>query len=317
MAQAMDRVDPNFVTALHTNISGIYFGQVAHYQPAEIESEFRKAVQDPTLTADEEFMANLMYLVRMKEVRDLRDDVWRLVTPKRLPPAAQVSGLKTAFAVGGQNDRQEVDRMEAEALADLVKAGHSPAESPFVPAADRIGGTQTLIALRRLYTDSAAQQAAVTRQQPDNFSLISSLDKIRDSLQRQVADLTRKTGILSKPEPQRTAELARVYMSRPAFLTCWAYRELIEEPSPESQAVVQDVVTREIPAFLPSGGQSPEVRSRAELDLRLRGIALLQKMGAPLSPDELELLKANDAMIRARKPFFYPACTWEDVLDVI
>jgi hypothetical protein len=317
MTQAMDRVDPNFVTALHTNISGIYFGQVAHYQPAEIASEFRKAVKDPALVVDEEFMANLMFLVRMKEVRDLRDDVWRQVTPKRLPPAAQVSGLKTAFAVGGQNDRQEVDRMEAEALAELAKAGNSPQESPFVPAADRIGGTQTLSALRRLYTDTAAQQAAVTRQQPDNFSLIASLDKVRDSLQRQVSDLSRKTGILSKPEPQRTADLARVYMSRPAFLTCWAYRELVAEASPESQTVVRDVVTSEIATFLPSGGQSPETRSGAELDLRLRGLGLLQKMGAPLSPDELRLLKANEAMIKARRPFFYPACTWEDVLDVI
>src|SRR5579871_5285656 len=77
MAQTMDRVDPDFVTALRTNISGIYFGQVAHYQPAEIEREFRKAVHDPALMGDEEFASNLMFLTRRKEVRGLHDDLKR------------------------------------------------------------------------------------------------------------------------------------------------------------------------------------------------------------------------------------------------
>jgi hypothetical protein len=40
-------------------------------------------------------------------------------------------------------------------------------------------------------------------------------------------------------------------------------------------------------------------------------------MHSTLTPDEAELLRVNDAMVRARQPFFYPACSWEDVLDVI
>ena len=153
--------------------------------------------------------------------------------------------------------------------------------------------------------------------QPDNFSLISRLDKVRDRLERQIDDLTRKTTILAMQEPARTAELARVYMSRPAFLTCWAYRELLAGASPQARNAVHDVVTREISGFLPLGGQSAEVRAKAELDLRLRGITLLQAMGDPLTADMADLLKSNDAVIEERKLFFFPPCTWEEVLDVV
>ncbi|MEO8129384.1 MAG: hypothetical protein ABJF23_31115 [Bryobacteraceae bacterium] len=316
MAQA-DEVDSKFVTALRTNISGIYFNQVAQYQPPEIERQFRAAVQHSALIEDEEFMANLFYLVRMKQVTSLREEVWRVIGFSRLPPAARVSGLKTAYAVGGPNDRLEVDRLESEALAELIRSGRSPEESPYVQAADRIGGSRTLVALRRLQSDAAARQAANARQQPNNFSLISQLDKVRDRLERQISDLTQKTAILAQPEPARTAQLARVYMSRPAFLTCWAYRELLAEPSPKSRETVRDVVTRLIPTFLPSGGQTPETRSRDELDLRLRGIALLEKMGATLTPDQLGLMRSNESLVSSREPFFYPACTWEDVMDVV
>ena len=317
MAQSTDKADPKFVAALQTNISGIYFGQVAAYKAPEIEKQFRASVQDPALVENEEFMANLFYLVRMKEVSGLREDVWRVVRMGRLPPAARVSGWKTAYALGGPNDLAEVDRLEAEALVALIQEGGSPEESPYVPPADRIGGARTLVALQRMQADAGARQAAVTAQQPNNFSLISRLDKVRDRLARQVADLTRKTSILAQPEPQRTRELARVYFSRPAFLTCWAYRVLLAEASPQSRETVREVVTRALPTFLPSGGQSEDVRKRDELDLRLRGVALLSSMGATLAQDEAALLKANEEKVNERRPFFYPACTWEDVLDVV
>jgi hypothetical protein len=317
MAQTIEKADPSFVTALKTNISGIYFGQVAHYRPAEIEREFRKAVQDPALAGDEEFMTNLMFLVRMKEVRNLRDEVLRLVAAKQLKPGAQVSGLKTAFAIGGLADRDAIDKMEAEALVELAESGKSPGGSPFSEASDRIGGPRTLTALQRLQSDAMKRQTAAEHESPDDHALIGGLDKVRARLQGQVADLSRKVKVLAQPEPQRTADLARVYMARPAYLTCWAYRELIGGASPASWAIVQDVVTHEIPTFLPSSGQSPEIRSKAELDLRLRGIALLQKMGAPLPPDAAQLLKENYLKIKAREPYFYPECTWEEVLDLV
>jgi hypothetical protein len=317
MAQALDKVDPKFVTALETNISGIYFNQVEKYDPAEIERQFRAAVQETALVDNEEFMANLFYLVRMKEVSDLREDVWRLISSNRLRPAARVSALKTAYALGQPADRIEVDRLEAEALAQIIRSGDSPEESPYVQAADRIGGTRTLTALQRLHAEAAARQVAAAQQQPNNFSLISRLDKVRDRLERQIGDLTRKTTILAMQEPRRTGELARVYMSRPAFLTCWAYRELLAGASPQSRETVRDVVTRLLPAFLPAGGQSAEARSKAELDLRLRGIALLETMGEPLTSDQADLMRSNAALVEERKPFFYPACTWEEVLDEV
>jgi hypothetical protein len=76
-------------------------------------------------------------------------------------------------------------------------------------------------------------------------------------------------------------------------------------------------VTRLIPAFLPTGGQSAEVRSKAELDLRLRGIALLETMGETLTSDQADLMNANSAVVEERRPYFYPACTWEEVLDEV
>src|SRR5581483_3873873 len=127
-----------------------------------------------------------------------------LVEGRKLPAAAQVSALKTLFALGGPKDREEVDRMEAEELAKLAQSDQSLDASPYVPAADRIGGSQTLAELRRLHSEATARQAAATKQEPQNFSVIGALDKTRDRLQRQVAMLTRKTEIQAKSEPART-----------------------------------------------------------------------------------------------------------------
>src|SRR5579871_4017421 len=85
MAQPPNSVDPQFIDSLKTDISGIYFSQVAHYTPEKIAEEFRKAVRDPALTADEQVMGNLLFLVRKKVVADLREDVARLVASNKLP----------------------------------------------------------------------------------------------------------------------------------------------------------------------------------------------------------------------------------------
>jgi len=315
MAQTMDKADPAFVDALKTNISGIYFRQVEDYTAQEIEVQFRKAVQDPALLADEEFMQNLMFLVRKREVANLHDDVWKIVTGNRLTPPAQVSALKTAFALANEGELGVIDSMEAEAVAVVVQKASPPESSPFVGAADRIGGARTLVALNRLLFDAANRQRTAEQQTPGELARIGQLDKVRAGLQGQAGVLSRKQEILAKPDAHRIADLTRVYMRRSADLKCWAYRLLVEAPTPDSIAVVQQVVSLELPTFLPLSGQSKEEQAKAELDLRLRGIALLEKMGAPLQDEETQLLRDHFQMMQAREPFFYPTCDWEDILD--
>lgn len=317
MAEATNQVDADFVKALRTNITGMYFRQVEHYTPEQIEREFRKAVADPALLQDEEFASNLMYLVRRKEVKSLRDDVWRVVAGRRLPGEAQVSALKTLYALGGEGERGAADAMESEALAQLIQSGQPLEGSPYVPAADRIGGPRTLVALRRLQMEAANRQRMAQQQTPGDHAGISRLDKIRAALERQVTTLSRKQEILMKPEPDRSAGLARAYLSRSPDLSCWAYRELLSANSPDALTAVAAVVGNEIPTFLPVGGQSPDDRAKADLDLRLRGLTLLDRMGLRLTPEQTQLLKDHYSLLQERRPFFYPRCDWGDVLDYV
>jgi hypothetical protein len=317
MPQSPNSPDPKFIESLRTDISGIYFSQVVHYTPPQIEDEFRKVVQDAGLAGDEAVMENLLFLVRKRDVRNLREDVSRLVASNRLQPHAQVSGLKTLYALGSENDRNSVDYLVSQALAQLIQSGAPPDSSPYVRAAERIGGPRTLVALRQMYADAANRQRAAEQREPGNQAAISRLDKTRAGLEGKVFTLTRKLEIVGKPEPERAAGLARAYLRRSADLSCWAYRELIERPGPDAAAAVRGVLAREIPALLPASGLSPEDRTKRELDLRLRGVTLLQSMKAALSAEERQLLALHGDMIQSRAAFFYPRCDWEDVLDAV
>jgi hypothetical protein len=317
MAQASDQTDQDFVTSLKTSISGIYYTQVEHYTAAKVMEEYRKAVQDRELLGDEVFMENLFFLVRKKEIMDLRVDVRHLASSNRLKPRSQVSALKTLFAIGDENDRSTIDNVMSQALATLVESSESPAASPYVAAAERIGGPRTLVALERLHTDAVNHQRASERQHPDNPELIGQLDKVRASLEAKVFTLSRKQNILRRPPMERTAELARTYLQRSTDLSCWSHKELLSQPSPGAVEIVKTVVAHEIGSFLPAGGLEPRERARLELDLRLRGIALLEDMKAPLQPEDETLLRDNFQMILSRGPFFHPQCDWEDVLDEI
>ncbi len=315
MAQAPDSVDPKFADALKTDISGIYFSQVAHYTPEKIAEEFRKALRDRGLMADELFLQNLLFLVRKRDVRELHDDVARLAAGNGLPPAARVSALKTLYALGDERDRATVDYVLSQALAALVQSGQPPESSPYVPAADRVGGPRCLVALRRLEMDATARQRAAEQQTPGDHARISRLDKVRAGLEGQVYLLGRKQEVAAKSGAERAADLARLYLRRSAGLSCWAYRELVDPASAEAAAAVRGVIAREIPGFLPAAGLSPEERAKRELELRLRGTALLTSMRAPLTPEEDRLLRDNAGIIQARRKFYYPECDWEDVLD--
>jgi hypothetical protein len=311
----MDQTDQNFVIALKTSISGIYYGQVEHYTAAEVITNYRKAVEDRELLADEVFMQNLHFLVRKKAIVELRGDVERVVASNMLKPQAQVSALKTLFALGDENDRRAVDNMVSQALSGLSKSDGSPGASPYVAAAERIGGPRTLVALQQLLSDAVNRQRASEQHNASEPELIGRLDKERASLEAKVFILHQKLDILSKPQTQRSAELARTYLQRSPELSCWSHEELLSQPSPETAEIVRNVVAHEIPSFLPPRGLDPGDRAKLELDLRLRGLALLQDMKAPLGPEDEKLLNDNQQMIQSRGPFFHPKCDWEDVLD--
>ncbi len=299
MAQPPASGDAAFFDSLRTNISGIYFGQVAHYPPEKIRAEFRNAVRDPALLSDETVMANLLFLVRKKAIGDLRDEVSRLVAANRLKPAAQVSALKTLYALGGARERGTADHLVSQALAQLLRADGGIESSPYLEAADRIGGPETLAVLRKLLAQATARQRSAEQRQPGDQAAIGRLDKIRARLEAQVLTLTRKQEVLAKPEPERTADLARAYLRRSAELGCWAYREMLEAGREGTPAAVREVLAG----------------AKGESEIRLRGLALLETMHVPFTPEEQKLFDENAATLRTRKAFYYPACDWEDVLD--
>ena len=317
MAQAVDQTDKEFVAALRTSISGIYYVQVEHYTVAKVITEYRKAVQDGVLLADDVFMQNLHFLVRKKEIVDLRGDVQRLAASNKLKPGAQASALKTLFAIGSENDRSAIDYTLSQALTQFRQSGDSSSTSPYVAAAERIGGPRTLGVLQQLLSDAENRQRAREQRNRNKPELIGQLDKLRASLEAEVFTLRHKLDILGKPQPERTAELTRTYLQRSPELSCWSHKELLSQPSLETAGIVRNIITREIASFLPSGGLEPGDRARLELDLRLRGITLLQDMKAPLQPEDEKLLRDNHQIIQSRGPFFHPKCDWEDILDEI
>ena len=125
------------------------------------------------------------------------------------------------------------------------------------------------------------RQRTAEQQAPGELARIARLDKVRAGLQGESNVLARKREILAKPEAHRVADLTRVYMRR----------------------------------FLPVYGQSPEDQAKGELDLRLRGIELLEKLVAPRQDEETQLLRYHSQMMRMREPFFHPARDWEDTID--
>jgi hypothetical protein len=53
------------------------------------------------------------------------------------------------------------------------------------------------------------------------------------------------------------------------------------------------------------------------LHYRLRGLCLVQAMGAPLGAAEQKYLADHAQLIQDNEEFFRPRYDWEDVLDVI
>jgi hypothetical protein len=314
-SQHASPVDPDFVATLRTDISGIFFASASRFAPDKIEQEFRKAVADPGLVADETFMHNLMFLVRKKEVRALHDDVERVLTKGGLTPRPEVSTMKTLYALGSSKDRVVIDERLSAQLESQLKSRDALAPSPYLESADRIGGAKTLNMLKAFQQEAARQQQQAEQKSPNDHVGIVQLDQMRSGAENKVFYLSLKLSVLAKDETDRATEMFKYYLRRTGFLGFWGYKELVDHPSPAAVNAIRGYISHRLEELLPGGGITAEDRSRLLLDYQLRGVCLLQAMKAELTPEEEKLLGDHAAMVNERKEFFRPGHDWEDVLD--
>ena len=317
MAQAptTQPCDPAFVTTLRADITGRFITHVARYSNDDVVREYRAAAQDSTLVADEAFMHNLMFLVRKRDIAELHDDVRETLDHRALLPRAQVSAMKTLYALGGEDDRKALDdRVFSMLKRDLVRTDPL-ARSELLLWADRIGDTQTLAVLRDFLKIAQQRQKDLEQNAPDNHPAISRTDGVRGRLENQVSRLKARLDLLQLAETDRAVKLAELYLSRAGQLGFWGYVWLVKHPTPEAIDGVRRYVSRNVGALLPARGLVAEERNEMLLELRLRGVCLLETMGATLDAGETQMLTDNAELLIERAEYFRPMHDWEDVLD--
>lgn len=314
MSQTTSSVDADFVATLQSDISGRYFKSADRFAVEKIEDEFRKAVKDYTLLADEQFMYNLMFLVRKKEVAALLEDV-RDVCTRPLKPRAEVSALKTLYALGTDEDRMSIDDRISRFLQRQLRAGQGIPLSPYLEAAERVGGAKTLTTLKECHSDAAHRQKEAENATPRVPSEIGQLDRIRSTLANQVDSLSTRVRIEGLDKTEAAREMAQHYLQRTTYLEFWSYKQLVDDASPTCIDAVRSFVSRRLGTLMPQSGLSSEAQTAKRLDLRLRGVCLLEAMGASLTAEEQKLLDEHAEMLQERGAFFRPGYDWGDALD--
>jgi hypothetical protein len=312
LMQAAEPVDPEFVKALSTSIRGMFAVQIDRFPPQKIETEFRKAVNDSKLTSNEGFLVNLMFVVRKKDIIALRPDVQNALRNIEMKPLAEISTLKTLYALGDDRDRAIVDEQFARRLFDELRNAPA-APGPYLAAAEKIGGVKTKAVLDAALPQAAARQQDAERSEPGNHVRIGQLDKIRMSIQVQAVTLSRKQAALALAPAQRDVELEKLYLRKAGGLAPWAYRELVRLHSPQTPGTLRAFVAQDLGSILPASGVTPEARASSVEQARLRTAILLQDIKAPLLPDEQKLLEQDAATIAQSPEAFRP--DWEAVLD--
>src|SRR5262249_58421845 len=127
-------------------------------------------------------------------------------------PRAVASPWRPAFALGDEHDRAVVDERLSQALARLT--GQADARhSPFLEAADGIGGARALGVLRPWHGAVAARQREVERERPNNHAEIERLDRLRDTLDGKAALIQRKQAIRGLPAGDQIRELLKLYLA--------------------------------------------------------------------------------------------------------
>jgi hypothetical protein len=274
-----------------------------------IEREFRRIMSDPELAAHPQLVANLMFLVRKRELRRLLPDVERALG-RELQPAAEVSALKTFYALGGARERGFVDERVSRVLRTQREAGAKWTESPFFGAAERIGGPRTLELLKAAHSEAAARQREAQAAAGHDQLALKRLDKIRSQLEEKSLVLSRKVEALAMPEPERSRQMTLWCLERAGHLGVWACRELSASPPKVAAGTVREIAWEQTGALLPVAGLTPEQRSRLLSEYRTRGACLLRQMGASLTTAEKKLLPS-----RTGAESDCPRYDWEDVLD--
>jgi hypothetical protein len=282
MTPQTDRPDPEFLRAISAPIRGIFAGEVDKFKAPFVESEFRKIVRQSDLVSNDGLMDTLMFVVRKKDIIALRPDVIDAIQKLPLKPHAELSALKTLYAIGGDADRAVVDDRFARRLYDAMKASDGVPDSPFLDNADRVGGAKTLAVLKSLLPDVTARQREAEAKTPRDYTRVSALDQVRSSISGQIFTLTRKLTILSAPEPRRTMDLFQLCSGTAGPLHAWSYRELAGHPSQGRIDVLRRIDPQPIEALM-----------------------LLRDMNAQLTPEETEILQKKA----------YPTPDWEAVLD--
>ncbi len=314
MSQTASSVDPDFVTTLKADIFGKYYLQAERFSPETVEREFRKAVKERDLVADEGFMTNLMFLVRKKEVHALRDDVTRVLFAN-LKPNADVSTMKTLYALGEDKERAVVDDRLSQYLRRRLQSPDGITPSPYLDSADRIGGKKTLDVLKEGLADASRRQTEAEKAAPDDHAHISQLDKLRSELDTKVTYLSRKLDIAAKSEADRAMAMAEQYIGQRRYLDVWAYKELVAHSTPVAIDAVRSFVSWRLSSVLPAGGLSVQERGKLMRDYQIRGVCLLQDMGAKLTPEEQKVLTDNPALLQEPGGYYRPNIDWEAVLD--
>jgi hypothetical protein len=312
MMQASEPVDPDFVKALSTSIRGIFAVQIERFAPQKVELEFRKAVRDPKLTSNEGFMDSLMFVVRKKNIAALRSDVEAALSGIELKPLAEISAMKTLYALGGERERALVDERFGRRLFAGLKSGDVP-PGPYLGVADLIGGKNTRSVLEAALPEATSRQKQAEQSTPQNHFRIGQLDKVRMTIQIQAITLSRKMKILASAQPQRDVELLKLYLQRAGHLGFWGYRELVRLSSPATPGTVRAFLAQDLDSILPVSGLTPEDRGRRQEQATLRAAILLQDIQAPLLPEEQKLLDRDAAQIRESPGSYRP--DWETVLD--
>jgi hypothetical protein len=307
-------VDPEFVTTLKGDIQGVFWSEAAKYPPETIAREFRNAVDDRQLMTDERFAANLMFIVRKRDVVSLRDEVFREYRAGGLPPEARISATKTAYAIGGQREREVIDRDLANRLGKDYESSAGLTDSRALDISDGVGGAKTLAALKEIHPQvQKAQREAEAGESPD-FDEIKKLDRIRSTLETKIAILELKQKTLAQKPQDRLASMAELYLGRRRFHEAWAYKYLLNSPQDEAIVGVRAALVR-VASLVPQKGLPAERREAYVRDARLRGVCLLELLGARLNENERNWLTENAELIQANEALYRPNYDWEDVLD--
>lgn len=314
MTANVTSADPEFISVLKSDIQGMYWSEAAKFTPEQIEREYRNIVQDHKLRGKEGLMSNLMFMVRKREVTALRDDVFQEYRVGNLPPEAVLSAAKTVVAIGGDRERETVDRDWADKLRKEWQRPDGLTDSRTLDVADRVGGEKTLAALNELYPQAQqSQKEAETAPSPD-FEEIKRLDRIRSAIATKRTILEKRLQVQALGQKERMTELASLFVGRQRFHEAWAYKALRAAPADDAIVGVRAAMNRAA-SLVPQRGLPAEQREAYLLDARLRAVCLLEELKAALTVEEQTLLADNADRIRANESLYRPAYDWEDVLD--